>query len=120
MRLRKPADILVNVISPVLAGCLIYYGGHAQQLPALVQNYLPDGLWAYAFISAILIIWNRQIHPTWLIIVCLLAAGFELLQYLQLISGTADMIDIAVYLICIGLGVLINYFLKEKYITQTV
>jgi hypothetical protein len=119
MKLSKSADIMVNVISPVLAGCLIYYGGYTRQLPSPAQNYLPDGLWAYAFISAILIIWNRHIHPAWLIIVCLLAAGFELLQYLQLINGTPDIIDVVVYLICIGLGVIVNHFLQEKHFTKT-
>jgi hypothetical protein len=120
MKLRKHADIILNVISPVLGGCLIYYLGYAGYLPSLVQNYLPDGLWAYAFISAILIIWNRRVNLLWLIIVCLLAAGFEILQYLQLINGTPDIADAVVYLTCIGLGILINHFLQKKNLTKTV
>jgi len=62
MKLNKPVDIILNVICPVLAGCLIYYAGYTGYLPSLVQNYVPDGLWAYAFISAILITWDRHIN----------------------------------------------------------
>ncbi|MGG9961266.1 hypothetical protein [Ferruginibacter sp. SUN106] len=66
-------------------------------MPALFINHLPDGLWAYAFLSCILIIWNRQIHIPWLIVVLISFVAFEVLQSLEIINGTGDIKDIITY-----------------------
>lgn len=105
---------------PLLLGYFVYLLGSYQLLPQLVKNYLPDGLWAYAFISAILIIWNRQLNYVWLFISFLLAACFELLQHYQLLAGTADIADIMTYFLFMGAGLFSNRFFKEKDHTQTI
>lgn len=120
MKITRQTDLLLNVISPLLLGCFIYFLGSYELLPQLLKNYLPDGLWAYAFLSAILIIWNRQLNYTWLFISFLLAACFELLQQYQLLAGTADIADIITYFFFMGAGLFSNRFFKQKNHTQTV
>lgn len=114
MKITRPTDLLLNVISPLLLGYFIYFPGSYELLPQLLKNYLPDGLWAYAFLSAILIIWDRQLHFGWVLISFLLAAGFELLQHYRLLSGTADAADVVVYFLFMGIGLLTNRFFKKN------
>jgi hypothetical protein len=120
MKITRQTDLLLNVISPLLLGYLIYFLGSYELLPQWLKNYFPDGLWAYAFLSAILIIWNRQLNYVWLFISFLLAAVFELLQHYHLLAGTADVADIMTYFLFMGAGLFSNRFLKQKKHTQTV
>lgn len=63
---------------------------------------LPNGLWLYAFLNLLLIIWNKQINCIslfWLIIPLLLGIGSELGQYIGLLRGTFDVIDLIVCLL---------------------
>lgn len=120
MKITRQTDLLLNVISPLLLGYFIYLLGSYELLPQFLKNYLPDGLWAYAFISAILVIWDRQLNYGWLFISFLLATGFEVLQHYQFVTGTADMADIIIYFLFMGAGLLSNRFFKQKNHTQTV
>ncbi len=113
MKITRQTDLLLNVISPLLLGYFIYFLGSYELLPQWVKNYFPDGLWAYAFLSAILIIWNRQLNYTWLFISFLLAACFELLQHYLLVAGTADIADVMTYFLFMGAGLLMNRFFKQ-------
>ncbi|MDR3711947.1 MAG: hypothetical protein P4L51_03960 [Puia sp.] len=110
----KRLDFLANVLLPVALGGLLYRllrdrtGSYL-----LIRNYMPDGLWAYAFLSCVLIIWERQINRTWILAVFFAAALFEYLQFVGLIAGTGDEIDICVYFTSFGLALLSNkYILK--------
>lgn len=114
MKITRQTDLLLNVISPLLLGYFIYLLGSYELLPQLLKNYLPDGLWAYAFISMILVIWDRHLNYGWIFIAFLLAAGFELLQQYRLVSGTADAADIMVYFLFMGAGLLTNHFFKKS------
>ena len=120
MKITPQTDLLLNVISPLLLGYFIYLLGSYELLPQLLKNYLPDGLWAYAFISMILVIWDRQLNYGWLFIAFLLAACFELLQQYRLLTGTADAADVMIYFLFMGAGLLSNRFFKQKKHTQTV
>ncbi|WP_460560074.1 hypothetical protein [Ferruginibacter profundus] len=99
MRRYQKADLLLNVLLPIIAGVLMYILPGLKKFPAYIGNHLPDGLWAYAFLSCILIIWNRQIHMPWLIVVFISFVVFETLQSLDIISGTGDIKDIITYCI---------------------
>jgi hypothetical protein len=113
MRKFHKADLLLNVLLPIILGVLIYAIPGFKKLPAFFSNHLPDGLWAYAFLSCILIIWNRQIHIPWLIVVFISFVAFELLQSLEIINGTGDIKDIITYCIFSLTALLTNtYFSK--------
>ncbi len=90
-------DITINVILPVFFGCFIYW--QRSRFSGFALNQLPDGLWAYAFISAILIVWKRQFNTMWLLIAFITFPLFEIFQYLHVIYGTGDIWDVLVYFI---------------------
>ena len=75
---------------------------------------MADGLWAYAFISALLITWDREINITWVLIACIVAAAFELLQHNDMIIGTGDVYDIITYYLFFSLSLKLNYLFKSK------
>ena len=120
MNITRHSDTALNVIFPLLAGYFIYCLGSIEAVPLLVSNYLPDGLWAYSFASIMLIIWSRQLNFLWIVGCYLIAAGFELSQYWQLIMGTADMIDVLTYYIFISAGLLCNNYFKKRYFIKPI
>lgn len=79
-----------------------------------IKCYFPDGLWAYAFLSVILIIWDRIVNPFWLTAAFLFALLFEVFQYVQLVRGTADTIDVIVYYTCFIIALMLNNFFKQS------
>jgi hypothetical protein len=110
MRIPKCVDASINIILPVISGIYIYFYSNHYSSNGFIRNQLPDGLWAYAFCSAILIIWNRQMNTFWLLVLFLIFIIIELLQYLQVIRGTGDILDIAVYFAFSGITFLTNKF----------
>ena len=114
MRLTKIIDILLNVVLPVLTGYLIYLFAENNNRYEWATNYLPDGLWAYALLSSILIIWKRKINIYWCSLVFIFAATFEILQFYHFVGGTGDIWDIATYFLFFIIVLLTNkYFLKQ-------
>jgi hypothetical protein len=106
------------VVFPICLGYFIYYiSAQTAQTSAaiLVKNYLPDGLWAWSFISVILILWDRRINFTWVLATYLLSAGFELLQLLDILPGTADLVDLIVYFTFMGIALYTNSFFRKKF-----
>jgi hypothetical protein len=112
MKINKVSDILLNVFLPLLLGGLIYLvADSATFLP--VKNYFPDGLWAYSFLSAILILWNRSLNYFWIGLSFLVAICFELLQYLHWLRGTGDIADTLVYFAFFMLALVSNRLFKQ-------
>ena len=115
MKISKSSDILLNVFSPLVAGYFIYYLSGFQFFGLPVKNYFPDGLWAYSFLSALLIIWSRQINLAWIAVVFFLAVSFEVLQYFHWIAGTGDHNDVIIYFSFSGAALCVNKFFKKLY-----
>lgn len=113
--MKSKADLLLNIVLPLVIGFLVYYIKDIFLLPGFIKNYLADGLWAYAFISSILLIWEREINTTWITILFLVSVCFELLQYYRLIAGTGDIYDVATYLIFYVLALNLNNFFKRQF-----
>ena len=111
MKFGKRTDIVCNIFTPLLLGVMHYWAGAS--LPSWVRNYLPDGLWAYAFISCILIIWDRKINTAWIVAVFLLAVIYEWLQYLHVLAGTGDIRDILTYFVFFTIALSLNTFFKK-------
>ena len=80
-----------------------------------LRNYLPDGLWAYAFLSCILIIWDRHINYIWIFAIVLTFGMFELEQMKQFVKGTGDFFDFVCYLIFGGIALVTNRYFLTKY-----
>jgi hypothetical protein len=114
MSVRKIIDIVFNVLLPLAAGAVIYNLPNNVQLRGFARNQLPDGLWAYAFFSCILIIWERKINWMWLIMVFLVFVLFEFFQYVHLINGTGDILDVIIYFLFSCMALLCNPILRKK------
>lgn len=100
--------LLLNVIFPIILGVIIYIGDKFNLLPDNITNYIPDGLWAYSFTSAILIIWNREINMFWISILGLFFVIFEILQSADILKGTGDILDIIIYFLFGFSSIIIN------------
>jgi hypothetical protein len=110
----KKIDLFCTVIAPLLLGVAIYsLKDHLHDFPVVI-NYLADGLWAYALVNCLLLIWHRQVNVTWITIGYLIAVSFEWMQYQEQLPGTGDIYDVVVYFICFGIGILQNRWMIKK------
>jgi hypothetical protein len=90
---------------------------HNVQPPNWIKYNLPDGLWMYAFLSTIFIIWKSQISKhfvAWLLLAIIMSFFLEILQGLHLIPGTYDWFDMLAYAISIFIFILTKMDSKEK------
>ena len=115
MNFFRKTDILISIVIPVILGLPIYLFKDLIYIPTLVKNHLADGLWAYAFISSILIIWDREINWVWVISTFIIAVCYELLQYCHTIPGTGDIYDVVTYFLFFGIALKLNHFFKLKF-----
>lgn len=116
---RKISEILLNVIAPLGLGSIIYFISREKvyftslfslrtnylDLPYFIKYNLIDGLWFFALISSILIIWNWTLSNKsllWVFIATFTAILFELFY------GTFDYIDILAVFISLFVCILIN------------
>ena len=113
----KKEFILLNVIAPVLIGAILYYLffpeavfvrlidnllGSSYHIPVNVDNiliklirfYLLDFLWAYALMSAVILIFKNDSRVV--VIILIFEIVLELIQLLPSIRGTFDVCDIGI------------------------
>ncbi len=118
--MKKLRDFFFYVMLPILSGAGLYFLKLWGNIPGLINNYLPDGLWAFAFVSSILIIWDREINKLWLGIAFISFILFEFLQGIHIIAGTGDYKDIVCYLAFSFLALIINNKIyKHHYETKS-
>jgi len=108
MKISPRTDLLINVLLPLILGVLIYGTTDTLSIPRLVSNYLPDGLWAYSLLSAVLLIWKRKVVTGWIIAAFLLAVAFETGQYNHYLPGTGDLFDVLTYFLFFTLALILN------------
>ena len=89
-------------------------------LPTWTYFSLPDGLWAYSFSSAFIILWSNQfkIGKYWLLLPFLSSCGIELAQGLKIFPGTFDFMDLTFCFSALLLSIIILTPKKEKNETQ--
>jgi hypothetical protein len=110
---KQKKDILLNVILPLLVGIGVYESSKVIILNTYIRNYFPDGLWAYSFVSCLLIIWNRRINLFWIVSIFIFFIAFEVFQHFEVINGTGDYIDVLIYFGCSTIALLTNkYFIN--------
>ena len=107
-------DIFLNALLPLLTGGLCYLPLFRSTNLPLLTNHLADALWAYAFMSLLLIVWERKPNVVWMTAPFVIAAGFECLQGRHLIAGTGDVADVAVYFFSFILSLYFNSFFKAR------
>ena len=113
----KKEFILLNVIAPVLIGAILYYLffpeavfvrlidnllGSSYHIPVNVDNiliklirfYFLDFLWAYALMSAVILIFKNDRRV--FMIILIFEIVLELIQLLPSIRGTFDVCDIGI------------------------
>ena len=113
----KKEFILLNVIAPVLFGAILYYLffpdavfvrlidnllGSSYHIPVNVDNiliklirfYFLDFLWAYALMSAVILIFKNDSRV--FVIILIFEIFLELIQLLPSIRGTFDVCDIGI------------------------
>lgn len=108
--MQRMCDIFLNLLAPLGLGVLLYL----LPLPALLRNYAPDALWAYAYTSALLLIWERNPHKIWLLFIFVSFILFEALQKTGRVAGTADTADVLVYFLAAGLALFLNPYFQFK------
>lgn len=99
------------VIVPLVLGVLIYQFADGD---TLIRNYLPDGLWAFSFGYAFLLIWNPAWHSAIHIVPILVFIGFELLQKWRIITGTFDLFDCVAYILFYLSASIVFYQYEQK------
>jgi hypothetical protein len=112
MNYRKLYDGFLNVLIPLLTGLIIYRTEQYIRIPALIRYYVPDGLWAYAFGSCMLIVWERKINWPWMIGAMMLSVVYEICQYFHFIPGIGEVRDVMTYFLFFSLALLSNAFFK--------
>lgn len=119
MKFNKIIDTSCNVIIPLLLGVIMYVLTNKRLISTTVNYNLSDGIWAYALQSCILIIWDRKINIFWISVTFLFSIAFEIFQYLHVLRGTGDILDILAYFIFSGVALLTNnYFITIIYKTN--
>jgi len=117
--MRKNMLIWISFTS-ISIGILIYFLDSLNLgLPAVIRNYLPDALWAISFSASICWLWfdDFKLGTIWYFVCLGSMISFEFLQYIQIIKGTSDFIDIIVYFFFSLTVYLLSYktiFLKTK------
>lgn len=112
----KLIDTLLTVLLPLITGILIYYFKIIAALPpSFITHHFADGLWAFSFINAILIVWNRQPAWGWLAFLFIIFIAFEVLQHLAVINGTGDLYDTITYFVFALLAIITNKYFKKQF-----
>ncbi len=66
----------------------------------VLRNYGADFLWSVAFTMTVqIIVWTKKKKTIFLLFGCLLGVVYELMQCFGLTPGTADIVDVIVYIL---------------------
>lgn len=78
----------------------------------------PDGLWIMSYLLILIEIWNRKITKQnifWILIIPFIAIISEVFQYIGIVKGTFDFLDLISYLLGTGVPFIIYKKLKLIY-----
>lgn len=85
-------------------------------LPIIISYYLPDFLWAISLCSGLFVIYplDSRKGVVWGVVTFLYGFLWEALQLFSIVSGTADIIDVLLYLAAALTVVVINNYFKKR------
>lgn len=110
--LYKPVARTCFMVVPLLGGIWVYLKGRTSQtvyeswlkvdkkftgIP--LSDWLPDYLWCFSLLAGMVLLWKgwNKIPFAWKLSIWILVCSTELLQYLHLIPGTGDLVDLLFY-----------------------
>lgn len=105
---------LLKVILPLSAGITLYALAEYITPYYFIKNYLADGLWAFAFVSCLSLIWKGKINRAWIFIAIISFFSFELFQKFQIIGGTADLNDVLCYFVFSAIAILTDKYSSKR------
>lgn len=76
-----------------------------------VKYSLPDGLWLFSYMFIINAIWHDHKNVSYYVFIWslpVIAIMFELLQYMAIVPGTFDIIDLSCYILAIVIFLILN------------
>lgn len=83
-------------------------------IPEWMIFNLTDGIWLFALLQFIDIIWAEEKgSEVWVFLSILLAIGHEFGQRTAIFSGTFDVLDVLAYIIVTIISILINRYLRR-------
>ena len=85
-------------------------------LGEMIRNYLFDIVWAYSLTNTLLIICgrDRKSKRIAIVIAALMSIGMELLQLMECIGGTFDIVDVLVEIVAVFVAFLAYKYCLEK------
>jgi len=89
----------------------------SEQLPDWFLYALPDGLWLFSCITVLLIVWGNVISKHnifWIVLMPLVAIFSEIGQFIKIVPGTFDFIDLIFYTLGSSLPIFMFANLKTK------
>lgn len=114
--------LIINIISPLIIGSMIYLlfrtddlivykwidiisyessipynfmqDSFVEYVPSWIRFCLADGIWIYVFTSSIFLIWSHKLNVFWLMTPLVIGIGLELSQLYEYIPGTFDYADL--------------------------
>ena len=132
------SKFIFHCLIPIIVGIIIYVEFRGFYLLKPHHNYetffsliktsywvkynLPDGLWFYALLSTLSIVWkeNSSIYfISWIILSVLLTVLSEVSQAFQLIKGTFDWFDLLTYTIAFFAYYSVNFKQINKQLSLT-
>lgn len=108
---------VLRVLIPLFLGGFIYWQPYFTLHFHFIRNYLPDGLWAFALLSSLYLVWNGRPDKLWLTLAFLCFPVFEWWQAQGLVSGTADLTDVIIYVTFALFSIYLHENEKNKYET---
>ena len=90
------------------------FSGH---FPNWFLYSLPDGLWLFSYLSVLLAVWDNVISKHniyWILFMPLIAIFSEVGQFIKMVPGTFDFIDLIFYALGSSLPILIFANSKSK------
>lgn len=112
MRKGLITDLLLNCVLPIIVGVLIYMGSQRYDYPSFISGHLADLFWAYAYASAILLVWTRELNIVWFFTALLSSYFFEWGQYTGIFAGVGDWMDVFVYSVGFAVALVLNKIIK--------
>jgi|GEM_PF-5268123 len=90
---------MLRIIGPLTLGGCVYLPLFEGTRFDNILHFLADGLWAFAFVSTLLLLWQDRLNITLITLILVAFFGFEYTQAIGLVPGTADLMDVMVYLV---------------------
>lgn len=103
---RSPSILMFEWFDQInLSKYVLELRSHIDSYSLILPNWflysLPDGLWLFSCVSLLLIIWDNKVSKKnifWILLLPIIAVSSELAQFMEIIPGTFDILDLIFYI----------------------